>query len=52
MNGIKYILEGDCRWLLIRASETESIVRYYAEGQDDAEVKRLLDTAPTLLYSE
>ena len=52
VNGIKYILEGDCRWLLIRASETESIVRYYAEGQDDAEVQRLLSAGPALLSSE
>ena len=42
VNGIKYILEGDCRWLLLRASETEPILRVYAEGQSDDEVRLLL----------
>ena len=49
VNGIKYVLEGDCRWLLLRASETEPILRYYAEGQDDGEVRALLSAAPALL---
>ena len=49
INGIKYILEGDCRWLLIRASETENIVRYYAEGQTDGEVALLLEAGPRLV---
>ena len=49
VNGIKYVLEGDCRWLLIRASETEPLVRYYAEGQTDAEVQALLAAGPALL---
>jgi phosphomannomutase len=48
VNGIKYVLEGDCRWLLIRASETEPILRYYAEGQDDEEVRSLLSAGPAL----
>lgn len=43
INGIKFFFEGECRWLLIRASETENIVRIYAEGQSDAEVDGLLD---------
>lgn len=43
INGLKFILEGDNRWLLIRSSETEPIIRIYAEGQSDEEVKRLLE---------
>lgn len=42
INGLKFILEGDNRWLLIRSSETEPIVRIYAEGQSDREVKLFL----------
>lgn len=42
VNGLKFILEGECRWLLIRASETEPMFRFYAEGRDDAQVQTLL----------
>jgi len=43
INGIKFILEGDNRWLLLRSSETESIIRIYAEGQSYIEVNELLE---------
>lgn len=49
INGLKFILEGDNRWLLIRSSETEPIVRIYAEGQSNEEVKRLLDFGKSIL---
>lgn len=49
INGIKYVLEGDCRWLLLRASETEPLIRYYAEGQNDSEVNSLLAAGPELI---
>jgi len=49
INGIKFIFAGECRWLLIRASETENIVRFYAEGLSDAEVDRLLESGTALL---
>lgn len=49
VNGVKMILEGDCRWLLIRSSETENIIRFYSEGHDDAEVAHLLDEGVKLL---
>ena len=42
LNGIKFILDGDNRWLLFRSSETEPIIRIYAEGQSDEEVIELL----------
>jgi len=51
INGLKFILEGDCRWLLIRSSETEDIIRYYAEGQSDDEVKELLQLGQILLMN-
>ena len=43
VNGLKYILEGECRWLLIRASETEPLLRFYAEGQTPGEVSTFLE---------
>jgi phosphomannomutase len=43
INGLKFFLEGDNRWLLIRSSETEPIIRIYAEGQSNDEVKQLLE---------
>lgn len=42
-NGLKFYLEGNARWLLIRASETEPMVRVYSEGESDQEVKNLLN---------
>lgn len=44
INGLKFIFEGDCRWLLIRSSETEDIIRFYAEGQSNNEVQSLLNS--------
>ena len=49
VNGLKFIFEGDCRWLLIRSSETENIIRYYAEGKNKAEVAELLILGQDLL---
>jgi len=49
VNGIKFYFAGECRWLLIRASETENIVRFYAEGSTEAEMERLLAAGPELL---
>jgi phosphomannomutase len=42
LNGIKFICIGESRWLLLRSSETEPIVRIYAEGQSNEEVKQFL----------
>ncbi|MBP7460881.1 MAG: phosphoglucomutase [Candidatus Delongbacteria bacterium] len=42
INGMKFRLDGDSRWLLIRASETEPMVRFYAEGQSDQETDEFL----------
>lgn len=43
VNGLKFIFEGDCRWLLIRSSETEDIIRFYAEGNSNEEVEYILN---------
>ncbi len=43
INGLKYTFEGDARWLLIRASETEPLLRFYAEGSSDRDVSHLLE---------
>lgn len=43
INGLKFFLEGDNRWLLLRSSETEPIIRIYAEGQSNEEVKQFLE---------
>lgn len=43
INGLKFYLEGGSRWLLIRVSETEPIVRFYAEANNEHEVKLLLN---------
>ncbi|GJQ64672.1 MAG: phosphoesterase [Melioribacteraceae bacterium] len=48
INGIKFHFEEDDRWLLIRASETEPLIRIYAEGKTMAEVKNLLETGKKL----
>lgn len=43
INGLKYYLEGGSRWLLIRVSETEPMVRFYAEGDSDGETNNLIN---------
>lgn len=42
VNGLKFYLEGDNRWLLLRSSETEPMIRIYAEGNSINEVNDLL----------
>ncbi len=49
INGLKFFIEGDNRWLLLRSSETEPIVRIYAEGQNDKEVKQFLEFGKNIL---
>lgn len=41
LTGVKFLL-GNARWLLVRTSQTEPLVRIYAEGQKDDEVRMLL----------
>ncbi len=42
INGIKFRLSGNPRWLLIRASETEPLIRLYAEAESIEEVNEIL----------
>jgi phosphomannomutase len=48
LNGIKFLF-GDSRWLLIRASQTEPMIRIYAEGRTEDELHRLLDEGRMLV---
>ncbi len=52
VNGLKFYLEGSTRWLLIRVSETEPIVRIYAEGESPDEVKDILNTGKQLINDD
>lgn len=51
LNGIKFLF-GDSRWLLIRASQTEPMIRIYAEGRTEDELKRLLEEGKMLVDSK
>lgn len=51
INGLKFICRGGCRWLLIRSSETEDIIRFYAEGQSYEEVNNLLNAGKDLMVN-
>ncbi len=48
-NGLKFTLEGSTRWLLLRSSETEPLMRIYAEGESPEEVKQILASGITLI---
>ncbi len=48
INGLKFYLEGNPRWLLLRVSETEPMVRIYAEGENPDEVRQLLSEGQRL----
>jgi phosphomannomutase len=50
LNGIKFLF-GDSRWLLIRASQTEPMIRIYAEGRSEDELRRLLNEGTMLIRS-
>jgi phosphomannomutase len=49
INSLKFRLEGNPRWLLIRISETEPVVRIYAEGRSNQEVHDLLQEGQKLV---
>lgn len=49
VNGLKFSLEGKARWLLLRSSETEPLIRIYAEGESADEVKNILNAGMELI---
>jgi phosphomannomutase len=49
VNGIKFHFADKRSWLLIRASETEPLMRIYAEATNDEMVQRLLNEGQRLL---
>lgn len=50
VNGIKFRLSGNPRWLLIRVSETEPVVRVYAEAESNQEVNKLLAAGKSFFH--
>lgn len=44
LNGLRFSFEDNARWLLIRTSETEPLLRIYAEGGSDEEVNSFIET--------
>lgn len=49
VNGLKFSLKGKARWLLLRSSETEPLIRIYAEGESVDEVKDILNAGMELI---
>jgi phosphomannomutase len=49
VNGLKLRLEGNSRWLLFRSSETESLIRFYAEGDSSEEPDKILKAGIKIL---
>jgi len=49
VNGIKFHFTDKISWLLIRASETEPLIRIYSESTSDEMVQRLLHQGLELL---
>lgn len=52
INGIKFTLSGNNRWLLLRSSETEPIIRIYAEAESYKEAEELLNEGKNLIFSQ
>ena len=50
-DGVKFIAE-DSSWLMLRGSGTEPILRIYAEGKSDADVKKLLKLGVALTHRD
>ncbi|MEM9567531.1 MAG: phosphoglucomutase [Cyanobacteria bacterium P01_E01_bin.34] len=49
LNGVKFYLEGSPRWLMVRASETEPLLRLYVEGQSEHDMQALIAAGLQLL---
>jgi phosphomannomutase len=51
IDGFKYNLGND-RWVMLRASGTEPVLRVYAQASDAQEVRQILDAAKATLFGE
>ncbi len=49
INGLKFVLEGNPRWMLLRASETEPMFRIYSEGESEKDATDLLGEGVSLI---
>jgi phosphomannomutase len=49
LNGIKFSFADSCQWLLLRTSETEPLVRIYAEGENEEQVKEFIAHGKSIL---
>ncbi|NUN08013.1 MAG: phosphoglucomutase [Ignavibacteriaceae bacterium] len=49
INGLKFTFRGNARWLLIRSSETEPLLRFYAEGNSNEDVDKLLNIGKDII---
>jgi phosphomannomutase len=47
-DGVKYVAR-DSTWLMLRGSGTEPVLRIYAEGKSDEDVRRLLKFGVAML---
>ncbi|HDR03693.1 MAG TPA: phosphoglucomutase [Candidatus Marinimicrobia bacterium] len=52
VNGLKFRMNLDSAWLLLRASETEPIIRIYAEAESEQAVQELLNFGKELFDKE
>ncbi len=52
INGLKLRMNDDSAWLLLRASETEPIIRIYAEAESEQAVQELLSVGKELFDKE
>ncbi|MDP4192185.1 MAG: phosphoglucomutase [Bacteroidota bacterium] len=52
INGLKFNLLGNSRWLLLRSSETEPLIRIYSEGNSNSEVKELLQAGIDIVLNK
>jgi phosphomannomutase len=50
INGIKFLTDDPCRWLLLRSSETEPLIRIYAEGLSENESLDLIEQGKKFFY--